>query len=45
MKTHSMERVLPDYLVMVEDDAYMNMQLFEDFVKSKDSSIPIAYSG
>ena len=45
IKTHSKEKVLPDYLVMVEDDAYMNMEHFEDFVKSKDSSIPIAYSG
>merc|ERR1719410_863927 len=46
-KTDSIKRVLPDYLIMVEDDAYMNMHLFEDYVKEKNNSIhiPIAYSG
>lgn len=36
---------LPDYLMIVDDDTYINIDLFSDFVNSKNSSIPVAYSG
>jgi len=43
--TQFMSKVLPDYIAMVEDDTYVNMQLFGEFVNGKNSGIPITYSG
>lgn len=45
LSTEFMSKVLPDYLAIVEDDTYLNMQLFGDFVKDKNPDIPITYSG
>jgi len=36
---------LPDYLLIVDDDTYINMDMFTNFVTKKDSRIPMAYAG
>jgi len=44
VKTHG-SNALPDYLVIVDDDTYINVELLNTFLESKNSSQPIAYSG
>ena len=36
---------LPDYLILVDDDTYFNMDWFQSYVKDWDSSIPRAEAG
>jgi len=36
---------LPDYLFLVDDDTYFNMDLFTKFVKGKNNTVPIVYAG
>jgi hypothetical protein len=43
-KTHG-EKALPDYLVIADDDTYVNMELFEKYMSTFDTSIPRAVAG
>jgi len=35
----------PDFLFIVEDDTYVNVELFDEFVRGKDPNVPMAFSG
>jgi len=36
---------LPDYLILIDDDTYINLDLFVSRMETKDPSIPITYAG
>jgi hypothetical protein len=43
-QTHG-EKALPDYLVIADDDTYVNIELFEQYMSTFDPSIPRSVAG
>ena len=38
-------KVLPDYLFLVDDDTYININLFQSYIQDINPSVPMVYSG
>lgn len=43
-KTHG-DKALPDYLIIADDDTYVNLELFEQYMSTFDTSIPRGVAG
>lgn len=45
IRSYQHNQKFPSYLVIMDDDSYYNMELFEAYFSSKDPDIPMTYGG